>query len=129
MKITLLLKLTLAGLVAGALVPQSFSATLPAKPFAGALRGQAGTPREWAYVQLGSKWFVREPGFKMNESAELFDMSDAPFVEKPISPSADTSASKAARQRLTAVLVELNPAGGKKDARGADEQQQQKKKA
>ncbi len=80
------------------------------------LRGEKGTPRPWAYAQLNAKWFVREPGFKMNEKAELFDMSDAPFVEKPVSADADTEASKAARQRLTAVLAELNPASGKTDA-------------
>ncbi len=80
------------------------------------LRGEKGTPREWAYVQLNAKWYVREPGWKMNELAELYDMSDAPFVEKPVLPAADTEASKAARQRLTAVLTELNPAGGKSDA-------------
>jgi len=79
------------------------------------LRGEKGTPRPWAYAQLNAKWFVREPGFKMNEKAELFDMSDAPFAEKPVSADADTEASKAARQRLTAVLAELNPAGGKTD--------------
>ena len=84
--------------------------------FAPQLRGEKGTPREWAYVQLNAKWFVREPGWKMNELAELYDMSDAPFVEKPVPVAADTEASKAARQRLTAVLAELNPAGGKTDA-------------
>jgi arylsulfatase A len=82
------------------------------------LRGEKGTPREWAYVQLGPRWFVREAGWKMNESSELFDMSDAPFVEKPVAPAADTEASKAARGRLTAVLAELNPAAGKTDGRG-----------
>ena len=80
------------------------------------LRGQPGQPREWAYVQLGNKWFVRNAGFKMNQAAELFDMSDAPFVEKPVAAAADTDASKAARQRLTAVLAELNPSAGKTDA-------------
>jgi hypothetical protein len=69
-------------------------------------------------VQLGGKWFVREQGWKMNESAELFDMSDAPFVEKLVAPVADTDASKAARARLTAVLAELNPAAGKTDGAG-----------
>lgn len=82
------------------------------------LRGEKGTPREWAYVQLGSRWFVREPGFKMNEKGELFDMSDAPFVEKPVAPANDTGLSKAARARLTSVLAELNPAGGKTDGDG-----------
>ena len=45
-------------------------------------------------------------------------MSDAPFVEKPVLPSDDTAASKAARARLTTVLAELNPAGGKTDPNG-----------
>lgn len=79
------------------------------------LKGEPGTPRKWAYVQLGAKWFVREPGYKMNEQGELFDMADAPFVEKPIAAAADTEASKAARARLSAALKELNPAGGKQD--------------
>jgi arylsulfatase A len=79
------------------------------------LRGEPGTPREWAYVQLNAKWFVREPGWKMNELAELYEMSDAPFVEKLIPAGAETDASKAARARLTAILTELNPAGGRTD--------------
>jgi arylsulfatase A len=79
------------------------------------LRGEEGTPREWAFVQLGSKWYVREQDWKLNESGELFDMSDAPFTEKPVIASADTEASKAARERLTKVLAELNPAAGKTD--------------
>jgi len=82
------------------------------------LRGQPGNPRSYAYVQLGANWFVREPGWKMNQASELFDMSDAPFVEKPVPASADTAASKAARTRLTATLAELNPAGGKTDSAG-----------
>ena len=83
--------------------------------FAPQIKGEAGQPREWAYVQLGAKWFVREPGFKLNEAGELFDMSDAPFTEKLVAPEADTPQSKAARSRLKNVLAELNPAGGKVD--------------
>ncbi len=97
----------------GAKLPEGFK--YDSRSIAPQLRGEKGTPREWAYVQLGAKWFVREPGWKMNESGELFDMSDAPFVEKPVAAAADTGASKAARARLTAVLAELNPAGGKSD--------------
>jgi hypothetical protein len=78
-------------------------------------RGQPGSPRAWAYVQLGKRWYVREPAFKLNEAGQLFDMSDAPFVEKLIDPATDIDASKAARQRLGAALTELNPAGGKTD--------------
>jgi arylsulfatase A-like enzyme len=87
--------------------------------FAPQLRGQPGMPRAWAYVQLGAHWYVREQGFKMNEAGNLFDMSDAPFVETPVAPAADTDQSKAARQRLSAALAELNPAVGKTDRDGA----------
>ena len=91
------------------------------------LRGEKGAPRQWAYVQLGARWYVREQGWKMNESGELFDMSDAPFVEKPVAPESDTDASKAARARLTAVLAELNPAGGKTDGAGKGGNPEKKK--
>jgi len=100
------------------------------RTFAPQLRGEKGTPREWAYVQLGGKWFVREQGWKMNESRELFDMSDAPFTEKPVA--VDTDASRAARTRLAAVLAELNPAGGKTDGaggKGKGPNKERKKKA
>ena len=102
--------------------------TFDGRSFAAQLRGQPGTPREWAYVQLGAHWFVREAGFKLNEAGELFDMADAPFVEKPVPAAADTAASKAARARLTAVLKELDPAGGKTDAGGAGKQKNKKRK-
>ena len=86
------------------------------RSFVPQLRGEKGTPREWAYVQLNAKWFVREAGYKLNESGELFDMSDAPFAEKPVAIADDSDASKAARARLTAVLADLNPAGAKVDS-------------
>lgn len=98
------------------------------RSFAAQLKGEAGSARDWAYVQLGSKWFAREKGFKMNQAHELYDMSDAPFVEKLISPTDDTDASKAARTRLTAVLAELNPAAGKGDDDGSGKKMRKDKK-
>jgi arylsulfatase A len=99
------------------------------RSFAPQLRGQAGQPREWAYVQLGQRWFVRDAGYKMNELGELFDMSDAPFVEKLIAKEADTPASAAARARLSKTLSELNPAGGKIDQGGGGKKAKAKRKA
>jgi len=102
--------------IAGVKPPEGFKTD--GQSIAPQLRGEAGTPRAWAYVQLGNHWYVREPGFKLDQAGDLFDMSDAPFVEKPISPDADTDKSKAARQRLSAALAELNPAAGKSDGEG-----------
>ncbi|HEY6169806.1 MAG TPA: hypothetical protein VI454_17335, partial [Verrucomicrobiae bacterium] len=112
--------------LAGGQLPRDFK--YDSRSIAPQLRGEKGTPREWAYVQLGARWFVREQGWKMNENHELFDMSDAPFVEKPVAASADTDASKSARARLTAVLAELNPAAGKTDGGDGSKKAEKKKK-
>src|SRR6185295_18551473 len=100
--------------LAGAKIPDGVKPD--GRSFAPQLRGEKGSPREWAFVQLGARWYVREAGFKLNEAGQLFDMSDAPFVEKPIAPENDIAQSKEARQRLAAALAELNPAAGKTDA-------------
>jgi arylsulfatase A len=74
------------------------------------LLGDSAKPRAWVFNQLARMWYVREPQWKLNEKGELFDMSGAPFTETLVTN--DTETSKAARQRLQAVLAELNPAGG-----------------
>jgi len=86
--------------------------------FAPQLCGQPGKPREWIFVQLGAKWYVREMDWKLNNAGELFDMTDAPFEEKLVAADAQSDAAAAARQRLQAVLDQLNPAGGKTDPGG-----------
>ncbi len=97
--------------VAGAKVPTSL--TYDGRSFASQLRGQKGNPREWIFVQLGSKWYVRDDGFKLNEAGELFDMKDSPFVEQLVAADSKDKAAAAARKRLQAVLEKLNPPGGK----------------
>ena len=62
---------------------------------------------------------MREPGFKLNEAGLLFDMKDAPFVEKEVAATDDTEESSAARKCLAAALADLNPAAGKTDKEGA----------
>ncbi len=103
--------------LAGVKLPDGYKTD--GQSIAAQLRGEKGTPRSSAFVQLGAHWYVREPGYKMNEAGKLFDMSDAPFVEKLIEPANDTEPSKAARGRLAKLLAELNPAAGKTD-RDAD---------
>lgn len=97
--------------LAGAKLPEG--ATLDSRSFAPQLLGEKGTPREWVFVQLGPKWYAREAGFKLTESGELFDMSEAPFEEKPVAKESTDPAAVAARQRLQAVLDKLSPATGK----------------
>ena len=56
---------------------------------------------------------MRDAGWKLNQSGDLFDLSDAPFVEKLVTVENQSAAAKVARGKLQAVLDELNPAAGK----------------
>ena len=82
------------------------------RSFAPQILGQAGQPRDWAYVQLARMWYVRSAGWKLNEKGELYDMSDAPFAEKLVPADTADAAALSARKELQAALDKLNPAGG-----------------
>ena len=97
--------------VAGAKLPKDVK--LDGHSFAPQLRGEKGKPRDWVYVQLHDHWYVRNDGWKLNQAGELFDMSDAPFVEKLVAKEGQSKEAKVARQELQKALDELNPAKGK----------------
>ena len=93
--------------VGGAKLPEGV--TLDSRSFAPQLHGEKGAPREWVFEQLGQGWYVREQGFKLTNSGTLFDMAEAPFVEKPVPVEGQSDAAAAARLRLQEVLAKLNP--------------------
>lgn len=95
---------------AGAKLPEK--TVIDGRSMAAQFRGEKGQPRDWAFIQLARKWYVRTAGWKLNQSGELFDMSEAPWGEKLIAPGTESPAGLAARQRLAAALAQLNPAGG-----------------
>jgi arylsulfatase A len=99
--------------VAGARMPEGL--TFDGVSFAPQVRGEAGKPREWVYVQLGQHWYVRSQDWKLTEAGNLFDMKDAPFVEKPVPASSTDPAARAGREKLQKVLDTLKPASGKVD--------------
>ena len=94
------------------------------------IKGGTDSPRTWAFTQLGEHWHVREAKWKLNEAGQLFDMKNAPFEEIPVAADSKDAAAVAARQRLSAALAELNPAGGIKgegSGRGDKTKKKQKK--
>jgi arylsulfatase A len=93
--------------VAGARLPAGHK--LDGHSFAPQLRGEKGSPREWVFVQVADRWYARSSGWKLYNDGQLFDMSDAPFSEKLVPPGTESDEAKAARQKLQAVLTELNP--------------------
>ncbi len=97
--------------IAGAKMPSEFK--FDGKSFAPQIRGEKGSPREWVFVQLNQNFYARNDGWKLNQSGELFDMSEAPFVEKLVAADTESADAKAARKKLQGVLDELKPAAGK----------------
>ncbi len=85
---------------------------LDGKSFAPLLLGKKGTPRDWIFMELGNKWYVREAKYKLNREGELFDMSNSPFAEPLIPADTKNPEAIAARERLQKVLAHLNPEGG-----------------
>ena len=96
--------------VAGAKLPANV--VIDGQSFLPQIKGEKGTPREWAFVQLARMWYVRGLNWKLNEKDELYDMSGAPFEEKLVPADSQDPAATAARAKLKAALDQLNPAGG-----------------
>lgn len=96
--------------LAGAKLPEK--TVIDGRSFAASIRGEKKQAREWVFLQLANKWYTREAGWKLTQAGELFDMSDAPFAEKPVAADTKAPAAIAARKRLQTALDQLNPAGG-----------------
>jgi hypothetical protein len=58
---------------------------------------------------------VRSQDWKLTQGGELFDMKDAPFVEKPVPADTKDEGARAGREKLQKVLDTLRPAAGKVD--------------
>ena len=82
------------------------------------LLGKKGNPREWIFIELGNKWYVREAKWKLNREGELFDMSNAPFEEKLVTDIKTNKEASQAHDRLQKVLQDLSPEKGILDNAG-----------
>jgi arylsulfatase A len=107
----------------GAALPDGVK--IDSRSFAAQIRGEKGTPREWVYVELGGRSYVRDARYKLTNRGELFDLKNAPFEEIALSGDAAGPDALAAKKRLQAVL-DAHPAG---DASGIVKKDKAAKKA
>lgn len=82
------------------------------RSFAEQVSGRKGTPREWVYVELNGRSYVREDQWKLTNSGELYGMKDAPFAEALVAADSADAEAAAARKRLQAVLDQHPTAKG-----------------
>jgi arylsulfatase A len=88
----------------GAKLPEGV--TLDSHSFAPQIKGQKGTPRDWVYVELNGKSYVRDARFKLTNAGELYDLSDAPYREILVPKDTADSAAVKARENLRRVLAQ-----------------------
>lgn len=111
----------------GAKLPQGV--TIDGQSFAGRIKGKAGKPKEWVYVELNGGWYVRDKHFKLRGTGEMYDLKNAPFEETPVPADTKDAGAIASRKSLQAVLDKLNPAAGKQSVKGTPRAQRRKRKA
>lgn len=80
-------------------------ATIDGRSFAEQIRGRTGTPRDWIFVQLGKKRFVRDQRWKLHQDRQLFDLKEDPEEKAPVAT--DSAEAAAARKRLEEALAKL----------------------
>ena len=102
--------------LAGAKLPTKKA--IDGRSFLPQLLGKKGNPRQWIFIELGNKWYVREAKWKLTREGELFDMSNAPFEEKLVIDYANNKEASAAYARLQIALKELSPEKGILDNAG-----------
>ncbi|WP_462251410.1 sulfatase-like hydrolase/transferase [Ferruginibacter sp.] len=96
--------------LAGAPLPAN--KVIDGKSFLPQLLSKSSNPREWIFMELGNKWYVRDAKWKLTRENELFDMSNAPFEEKLMANYSNNAEATAAYKRLKIAMDKLNPAGG-----------------
>ncbi|MCY2931689.1 MAG: sulfatase-like hydrolase/transferase, partial [Planctomycetota bacterium] len=87
--------------------------TLDSHSFAPQLKGRPGDPRQWVYVELNGKSYVRDRRYKLTNDGRMFDLKNAPCEEVPIPAAAADAGAQSARQRLQQILTDhpAAPAG------------------
>ena len=88
--------------LAGAKLPKGV--TLDSHSFVPQIEGKKGSPREWVYVELNGKSYVRDAKFKLTAAGQMFDLSEAPFKEIPVASDTKDKDAVAARKALQSVL-------------------------
>ena len=86
----------------GAKLPEGVK--LDGQSIAPQIKGRKGTPREWVYVELMGKSFVRDARWKLANDGGFFDLKNAPFEEIPVTKDTTDADAQSALKRLQRVI-------------------------
>ena len=100
--------------------------TIDGHSFAAQIKGEKGQPREWVYVELNGRSYVRNARWKLTNGGEMFDLKDAPFNEIPV-PNDTTDAEAVAARKTLQEILDKHPAA-KAGPDGPKQKQRNKRK-
>ncbi len=112
--------------LAGAALPQD--RIIDGQSFASQIKGQAGHPRTWVYVELNGKSYVRDTRWKLTNTGEMFDLTNAPFEEIPVPNDTTDAGAIAARRSLQQILDQHPAAAAGKEPDNSNATPRKKKK-
>jgi arylsulfatase A len=92
--------------------PMPTDRVIDGKSFLPLLFNESASHRDWIFMELGNQWYVRDANWKLTREEKLFDMRNAPFEEILVQNPASSPATKAAYEKLKAVLTHLRPEAG-----------------
>jgi len=92
--------------------PMPTDRVIDGKSFLPLLFNESASHRDWIFMELGNQWYVRDANWKLTREEKLFDMRNAPFEEILVQNPASSPATKAAYEKLKAVLTQLRPDAG-----------------
>jgi arylsulfatase A len=81
--------------------------TIDGRSFLPQLKGKAGNPREWVYIQYRKDMAFRTMNWKLNDDGWLFDLKADPFENHRILKDKDTADSARARQRIERIVKNI----------------------
>jgi arylsulfatase A len=102
--------------------------TIDGQSFAAQILGKTGHPREWVYVELNGKSYVRNARWKLTNRGEMFDLKDAPFNEIPV-PNDTTDAEAIAARKTLQEILDKHPAAATVGPDGPKQKGKNKKRA
>ena len=92
--------------------PMPTDRVIDGKSFLPLLFNESASHRDWIFMELGNQWYVRDANWKLTREEKLFDMRNAPFEEIGVQKPDSLPATKAAFEKLKAVLTQLRPEAG-----------------
>ena len=102
---------------------------LDSHSFAPQIKGEAGTPRKWVYVELNGRSYARDARYKLTNAGELYDLVEAPYKEVLVAADTTDQGAISSRKQLEEVLKQhpAAPGGpGKKGKAGKMKARKQK---